>query len=190
VFPSREVAIRILSGKGRTENDYSDWLQQYNAAIKSAPQDMGRLSELEMMYWPELFTVAAMRRRFWVPAILSVRLGIAGLPDCLDRYRENSSKSGKPLQPTESFPVCSGRRNPKSPASKVYVRSFKKALPTLLLSVSFRLDEWFIQETEFPVIYPFLENPRIADIDSVRLAPEVSCISSGKEFRCGQVEMR
>lgn len=67
----------------------------------------------------------------------------------------------------------------------------RRRFNTRLLFVSFRSDNWFIEDASFPVILPFVADRHIGDLKAVRSAPEIGCVPlDTNAFRCIPVEAR
>ena len=57
---------------------------------------------------------------------------------------------------------------------------------TKQLFVSFRSDDWFIGDDGFPVVYPFIRDRHIPDLQAVKDAPEIGCVVPTHQnlFKC------
>jgi hypothetical protein len=76
---------------------------------------------------------------------------------------------------------------PTIPEAERLTRALQRRFDTQLLTVSFRTDSWFIEDTEFPVVYPFRTGRGVIDPGGIDVHREVMCLAVAAEFRCSNV---
>jgi hypothetical protein len=188
VFRNKESALQLLGGKGATDLDgRAVWHHKYLTDADKVAPDIGEVVQ--------------------VGKDVLVRTFQEG------RYSEAIVSGRNPLVCEESSEGCKiiwisvGRVPPHQeeiydrPRVHLFVRtkllpnlsqaqrltsSLQKRFATKLLSVSFRTDEWFVEDSDYPVIYPFKAAAQPSDLEKVDVRAEVICVSRGADIRCGQ----
>jgi len=190
LFPSARTAALVLGGKGHTENDYASWLAQYRLAMKEPPVDMGEIVKVgqdaiartvrDGKYEEKILSGKNPLRCEWGSRdcrIIWISIGIAPA-ELRNRFKNPSIRL-----------FVRDRSVPTTEEALKISMQLQQRFHTRFLSVSFRSDEWFVEDLWFPVIYPFDER-HSADLAKIRTAPEVVCTTDGGESHCGPIEMR
>jgi hypothetical protein len=190
VFPSREIPDFVLTGKGATENDYDSWLERYQSIVREAEPDMGEIVKVDHDVLAR--TIRAGRYEEKVLSGRNPLLCDFGSPECRITWIRIGIVppilEGKYRCPLVHLFVQDRSVPSIAEALKITGR-LQRRFHTRLLTVSFRTDEWFVEDTEFPVVYPFRSrNP--VDLEMIRKGPEVTCVSVDRPTKCGPILMR
>lgn len=192
VFRGEYDFVHGFDAQGHTDNDYASWLAKYYAEVNVQPINMGEI----------------------------VKVGHDVLARTINagRYEQKVLSGNDPLVCWPGSRNCrilwidgggvppGQERRYKRPMIDLYIREqpvpdpvravaecyrLRRRFNTRLLFVSFRSDNWFIEDALFPVIFPFVADRHIGDLKAVRSAPEIGCVPlDNNTFRCIPVEAR
>lgn len=185
-FPTRDASSRISPGKGHSEVNGNDWLNEYRRMLKDQ-LNMAELVKVDQDILTRVVNEGHVEEKIISgkdPLLCSMHqsecrilwISVQKTPPLL--IKETSD-------PMVHLFVKVGRL-PSSDEAFELSSNFQRRFKTSLLTTSFRCDEWFINSVEFPVIYPFSLGRRVVTLKEVQKAGEVGCASLGWGLRCGR----
>jgi hypothetical protein len=177
---------RVLSGKGHTDNDYASWLAEYKLQLKLPPVEIAEVIKIGNDVLARAFNAGRYEQK-----VLSGEDPLPcwhGSNDCRIIWiniHGHAEDEGKPEHAVIELYIKQQPLPNVAQAVSECVR-LQERFKTKQLFISFRSDDWFILDTGFPVIYPFIRDQRIRDLKAVKDAPEIVCVGPGNQnsFKC------
>jgi hypothetical protein len=185
VFGSQQDS-RVLSGKGHTDNDYASWLAEYKLQLKLPPVEMAEIIKIGNNVLARAYNAGRYEQK-----VLSGEDPLScwhGSNDCRIIWiniHGHAEDVGQPEHAVVDLYIVQQPLPNIAQAVSECVRLHER-FKTKWLFISFRSDDWFILDTEFPVIYPFIRDRRIPDLKAVKDEPEIVCTVplNQNSFKC------
>jgi hypothetical protein len=188
IFRTKFDASQVLNGRGATDLDTSVWYKQYADYSRRRPEGMGEIIEIGKD--AVLRTIKS--GKFEQKVVSGRNPLVCGTEENGCEVIWISIGIIPPHQEkTFSRPKISlfvrTKHLPSLTESQRLAEALRHRFDTQLLTVSFRTDEWFLLDSEFPVVYPFRTDPKIIRPSDIDVRNEVICVSVGAPFRCSKV---
>ena len=185
VFRDRGGAAKILTGKGSTDLDRSDWLASYTTLSIQPSIEMGEVIQAgddTIIRVSSNNRVANRIIEGTNPLLCSTEkvkcevlwVSIGKIPTLYEHFTDRPRVNL--FVRIDSLPELS--------SAKLIAGQLHQRFKTPLLSVIFRKDDLFPDSSEFPVIYPFRGLWMIAAPKEIKLDDEVSCLALEDSFVC------
>jgi hypothetical protein len=174
VFGSQQDT-RPLFGKVHTENHYASWLYLYKMELKLPPVEMAEIIKIGNNVLARASNAGRYEQK-----VLSGEDPLPcwhGSNDCRITWiniHGHAEDVGKPEHAVIQLYIKQQPLPNAAQAVSECVR-LQERFKTKQLFISFRSDDWFILDTGFPVVYPFIRDRRIRDFKAVKDAPEIVC---------------
>lgn len=186
IFQNRRTALNVLSGKGATDLDNrAVWRQKYLDDAKTVPPDFAEIVQVG-----KDVIIRMLQNGKYSERLVSGRNPLVcgdGKDECeiiwisvgiIPPHQETVYD-----RPRIHLFVRTKRLPDVSQARRISAL-LQERFSTELLSVSFRTDTWFIDDTDYPVIYPFKEDSVPVDLEKIEAGYEVVCVSVGRDTKC------
>ncbi|HEX4230476.1 MAG TPA: hypothetical protein VHZ07_17505 [Bryobacteraceae bacterium] len=183
---------RVLSGKGHTDNDYASWLAEYKLQLKLPPVELAEIIKIGNNVLARASNAGRYEQK-----LLSGEDPLScwhGSNDCRIIWMNIQGHAEDVGEPEHAVIELYIEQQPLPNIAQAVSECarLQERFKTKWLFISFRSDDWFILDTDFPVIYPFIHDRRIPDLKAVKDAAEIVCVGplNQNSFKCSSMRIR